>query len=99
MQSSPKDIENWEQDEDVLDTWSFILALAIGYTGGRDDAMEEKVGLFLSASTSVTVPDIIFFLGSSNDYGGCLNLKERSYKPNQLIPEDEISSQIPFKNV
>lgn len=52
----PKDIENWRQDEDVLDTWasSWLWAHAIFKT---DD--ERKY--YYPTNTLVTGPDIIFF--------------------------------------
>lgn len=52
----PKDIENWTQDEDVLDTWasSWIWAHAIFRT-------EEERKYYYPTSILVTAPDIIFF--------------------------------------
>ncbi|MCZ6702566.1 MAG: valine--tRNA ligase [Ignavibacteria bacterium] len=52
----PKDIENWNQDEDVLDTWSssWLWAHAIFST-------EEERKYYYPTSTLVTGPDIIFF--------------------------------------
>ena len=52
----PKDLQNWRQDEDVLDTWasSWLLAHAIFKT---DD--ERKY--YYPTNTLVTGPDIIFF--------------------------------------
>jgi valyl-tRNA synthetase len=52
----PKDLENWIQDEDVLDTWasSWLWAHAIFPT------MEEQ-DYYYPTNTLVTAPDIIFF--------------------------------------
>ncbi|MCH6573701.1 MAG: valine--tRNA ligase [Bacteroidetes bacterium] len=52
----PKDIANWKQDEDVLDTWasSWLWAHAIFKT-------EEERKYYYPTSTLVTGPDIIFF--------------------------------------
>ncbi len=52
----PKDIENYTQDEDVLDTWasSWIWAHAIFRT-------EEERKYYYPTSILVTAPDIIFF--------------------------------------
>ncbi|GBD87743.1 valine--tRNA ligase [bacterium BMS3Abin03] len=52
----PEDIENWRQDEDVLDTWasSWLWAHAIFRT-------EEEQNYYYPTSTLVTGPDIIFF--------------------------------------
>lgn len=52
----PKDIENWKQDEDVLDTWasSWLWAHAIFRS-------EEERKYYYPTDTLVTGPDIIFF--------------------------------------
>lgn len=52
----PKDIENWIQDDDVLDTWasSWIWAHAIFRT-------DEERKYYYPTSILVTAPDIIFF--------------------------------------
>lgn len=52
----PKDIENWRQDEDVLDTWasSWLWAHAIFKT-------EAERKYYYPTNTLVTAPDIIFF--------------------------------------
>ncbi len=52
----PQDIENWTQDEDVLDTWasSWLWAHAIFRT-------EEERKYYYPTNTLVTAPDIIFF--------------------------------------
>ena len=99
-ETPPKDIENWEQDEDVLDTWASSWLWPLATLGWPDeDAMEEKgLDYFYPTSTLVTGPDIIFFWVARMIMAG-LEFKGRSYKPNQLIPEDEIPSKIPFKNV
>jgi valyl-tRNA synthetase len=52
----PKDVENWIQDEDVLDTWasSWLWAHAIFPTKKEQD-------YYYPTNTLVTAPDIIFF--------------------------------------
>jgi len=52
----PKDIENWRQDEDVLDTWasSWLWAQDVFTT-------QEELEYYYPTSTLVTGPDIIFF--------------------------------------
>ena len=52
----PKDLENWKQDDDVLDTWasSWLWAHGIFRT-------EEERKYYYPTSTLVTGPDIIFF--------------------------------------
>ena len=53
----PEDIENWEQDPDVLDTWfsSWLWPFAV-----HNWPEEEKTNYY-PTSTLVTGPDIIFF--------------------------------------
>ena len=55
--SSPKDIENWEQDNDVLDTWfsSWLWPFAVH---GWPDVKTTK---YFPTNALVTGPDIIFF--------------------------------------
>src|SRR5690606_19873494 len=52
----PQDIENWRQDEDVLDTWasSWLWAYDVFKT-------DEEQKYYYPTDTLVTAPDIIFF--------------------------------------
>lgn len=59
-EEAPKDIENWEQDNDVLDTW-FSSALWPFTTMGWPDIDEEDFKRYFPTSTLVTGYDIIFF--------------------------------------
>src|ERR1035437_1442039 len=52
----PSDIENWNQDEDVLDTWSSSWLWA--YDVFRTD---NEQNYYYPTDTLVTAPDIIFF--------------------------------------
>ena len=57
--NGPEDIENWDQEKDVLDTWasSWIWPLGVhNWPHGSKDI--EK---FYPTNTLVTGPDIIFF--------------------------------------
>ncbi|RRK11141.1 valine--tRNA ligase [Lactiplantibacillus garii] len=56
----PKDIENWEQDPDVLDTW-FSSALWPFSTMGWPDEDAEDFKRYFPTNTLVTGYDIIFF--------------------------------------
>ncbi|MFO8070140.1 MAG: valine--tRNA ligase [Alkalibacterium sp.] len=58
--SAPKDSENWEQDNDVLDTW-FSSALWPFSTMGWPNEDEEDFKKYFPTSTLVTGYDIIFF--------------------------------------
>ena len=59
-EDAPKDIENWTQDEDVLDTW-FSSALWPFSTMGWPDEENEDFKRYFPTSTLVTGYDIIFF--------------------------------------
>jgi len=55
----PEDIENWEQDEDVLDTWFSSWLWPFGVHGWPDN--EKLVKQYYPSDILVTGPDIIFF--------------------------------------
>ena len=98
--SGPSDPENWDQDEDVLDTWasSWLWPLA---TLGWPDAQEmEQKGFnyFYPTSVLVTGPDIIFFWVARMIMAG-IEFDGRSYKPDQQIPSSELPERVPFKHV
>ncbi|MFC3040025.1 valine--tRNA ligase [Virgibacillus xinjiangensis] len=57
---APKDLENWEQDEDVLDTW-FSSALWPFSTMGWPDEDAEDFKRYFPTDVLVTGYDIIFF--------------------------------------
>ncbi|WP_121639629.1 valine--tRNA ligase [Virgibacillus sp. Bac330] len=57
---APDDIENWEQDEDVLDTW-FSSALWPFSTMGWPDVEAEDYKRYFPTGVLVTGYDIIFF--------------------------------------
>ncbi|WP_100405010.1 valine--tRNA ligase [Bacillus solitudinis] len=57
---APSDIENWKQDEDVLDTW-FSSALWPFSTMGWPNEESEDFKHFYSTNVLVTGYDIIFF--------------------------------------
>jgi valyl-tRNA synthetase len=59
----PSDPENWEQEEDVLDTWASSWIWPLATMGWPDAGAMEKAGFdyFYPTSTLVTGPDIIFF--------------------------------------
>ncbi|GAJ26092.1 valyl-tRNA synthetase [Liquorilactobacillus sucicola DSM 21376 = JCM 15457] len=59
-EEAPKDIENWEQDPDVLDTW-FSSALWPFSTMGWPDENAADFKRYFPTDTLVTGYDIIFF--------------------------------------
>ncbi len=59
-EEAPEDIENWEQDTDVLDTW-FSSALWPFSTMGWPDTESDDFKRYFPTDTLVTGYDIIFF--------------------------------------
>jgi len=59
----PADPENWEQEDDVLDTWASSWIWPLATLGWPDPAEMAKAGFdrFYPTTTLVTGPDIIFF--------------------------------------
>ena len=60
QEEAPEDIENWEQDPDVLDTW-FSSALWPFSTMGWPDTDSEDFKRYFPTNALVTGYDIIFF--------------------------------------
>ena len=60
---APPDPENWEQEEDVLDTWASSWIWPLATLGWPDAAAMQGAGFdyFYPTSVLVTAPDIIFF--------------------------------------
>ena len=71
----PKDIENWHQDDDVLDTWasSWLWAQDV-FTDKRDQKYYYPTDLL------VTAPDIIFFWVARMIIAGLHFMKEIPFK-------------------
>jgi valyl-tRNA synthetase len=78
-QEAPKDIENWTQDDDVLDTW-FSSALWPFSTMGWPDEDAEDFKRFYPTSALVTGYDIIFFWVSRMIFQGLEFTGERPFK-------------------
>ena len=99
-ETPPSDIDNWEQDDDVLDTWASSWLWPLATMGWPDeDGMEEKgLDYFYPTSSLVTGPDIIFFWVARMIMAG-LEFKGRAYKSEKTIPDSEIPERIPFKDV
>jgi valyl-tRNA synthetase len=75
----PSDIENWEQDKDVLDTW-FSSALWPFSTMGWPDSESEDFKRFYPTAALVTGYDIIFFWVSRMIFQGLEFTGERPFK-------------------
>ncbi|WP_431027348.1 valine--tRNA ligase [Lysinibacillus sp. LZ02] len=76
---APADVENWTQDEDVLDTW-FSSALWPFSTMGWPDTENEEFKRYYPTNTLVTGYDIIFFWVSRMIFQGKEFTGERPFK-------------------
>jgi valyl-tRNA synthetase len=96
----PKNPENWEQDEDVLDTWASSWLWPLATLGWPDEDEMSKQGLdyFYPTSALVTGPDIIFFWVARMIMAG-LEFHGTQREPGEKIPESEIPEKIPFRDV
>ncbi|MGI1827293.1 valine--tRNA ligase [Ligilactobacillus salivarius] len=82
-EEAPEDIENWEQDSDVLDTW-FSSALWPFSTMGWPDTESPDFKRYFPTNTLVTGYDIIFFWVSRMIFQSVKFTKRRPFK-NVLI--------------
>jgi len=87
----PADPENWEQEEDVLDTWASSWLWPFATMGWPDEAAMKEQGLstFYPTSTLVTGPDIIFFWVARMIMAGL----------EYMNPGAPVGERVPFKNV
>ena len=87
----PADPENWEQEEDVLDTWASSWLWPFATLGWPDaDAMKrDGFDYFYPTSTLVTGPDIIFFWVARMIMAGLEFVR----------PGEPLERRIPFKHV
>ena len=98
--NAPDDIDNWEQDEDVLDTWASSWLWPLATLGWPDQSAMEEKGLdyFYPTSALVTGPDIIFFWVARMIMAG-LEFRAENKGADSLLTDSEISERIPFKEV
>ncbi|MDA0797483.1 MAG: valine--tRNA ligase, partial [Chloroflexi bacterium] len=97
----PEDPENWEQDEDVLDTWASSWLWPLATMGWPDKDLMEKEGLntYYPTSTLVTGPDIIFFWVARMIMAGLQFHNGREEDDQSELSSEEIRKSIPFKDV
>lgn len=93
----PPDPENWEQEEDVLDTWASSWLWPFATLGWPDEETADQRGLdfFYPTSVLVTGFDILFFWVARMIIAG---LEFRGEAKESLSPE-EIRERIPFQDV
>lgn len=87
----PSDPENWNQEDDVLDTWASSWLWPFATLGWPDRAEMEKAGFdyFYPTTTLVTGPDIIFFWVARMIMAGLEFTR----------PGEPVARRIPFRNV
>ncbi len=87
----PADPENWEQEEDVLDTWASSWLWPFATLGWPDPEEEKKQGLdyFYPTRALVTGPDIIFFWVARMIMAGLQFMR----------PGEPVERRIPFRDV
>lgn len=88
----PSDPENWEQDEDVLDTWFSSWLWPFAIQGWPDTAAMQRLKIkdCYPTHTLVTGPDIIFFWVTR------MIIASLEFNPLQA---QTLEGAIPFKNV
>ena len=93
----PNDIEQWEQDPDVLDTWasSYLWPMVnLGWPNPNDEQIKE-MNMWYPTSTLVTGFDIIFFWVARMIMAGLELFGENK----DDLKDDDIRERIPFNNV
>ena len=78
-EQAPKDIENWEQDEDVLDTW-FSSALWPFSTLGWPNESADDFKRYYPTNALITGYDIIFFWVARMIFQGLEFTERRPFK-------------------
>lgn len=93
----PTDKENWEQDEDVLDTWFSSWLWPFSTFGWPNEEAMKSLGFnyFFPTNDLVTGPDIIFFWVTRMIIASLELVGEEK----KHLTIEEIKQRIPFKNV
>lgn len=93
----PADPENWEQDEDVLDTWasSYLWPFATFGWPNTDEKTQRELDYFFPTSMLVTGFDIIFFWVARMIMASL----ELTGENKESLTDEEIEKRIPFKDI
>ncbi len=93
----PSDPENWEQEEDVLDTWasSYLWPMANLGWPEPDEGQQRELDFWYPTSVLVTGFDIIFFWVARMIMAGL----ELYGEAEERLTDAEIEARIPFRNV
>jgi valyl-tRNA synthetase len=94
----PSDAENWEQDDDVLDTWfsSWLWPFATLGWPDAEDMKKRGFAQWYPTSDLVTGPDIIFFWVARMIMAG---LEFTGNGQEGELSSEEIQKRLPFRNV
>jgi valyl-tRNA synthetase len=89
--AGPPDPQNWEQEEDVLDTWASSWLWPFATLGWPDAAAQRSAGMdtFYPTRTLVTGPDIIFFWVARMIMAGLEFVR----------PGEPLERRVPFRDV
>lgn len=95
--NGPADPDNWDQEEDVLDTWASSWLWPFATMGWPNLANKENKDLnfFYPTNDLVTAPDIIFFWVARMIMAGLEFMGPEKKK----LATKEIKERIPFRNV
>ena len=93
----PPDPDNWEQEDDVLDTWASSWLWPFATMGWPNPSNEESdvLNFFYPPDDLVTAPDIIFFWVARMIMAGLEFMGPEKEK----LTSEEIKERIPFRNV
>lgn len=93
----PSDLHNWEQEDDVLDTWASSWLWPFATLGWPDEKDMNSHGFYKFYPTNdlVTGPDIIFFWVARMIVAGL----EFTGPPKETLEDEELPKRIPFSNV
>ena len=92
----PSDITNWEQDNDVLDTWASSWLWCLATIGWRKPGeTTEELKHWYPTGALATGPDIIFLWVARMIIAGL----ELHGPEKKTLTDDEIRARIPFKRV
>lgn len=93
----PADPENWEQDDDVLDTWasSYLWPFATFGWPNQDPKTLKELEYFFPTSVLVTGFDIIFFWVARMIMASL----ELMGEDKKTLTDDEIAMRIPFRDI
>jgi len=93
----PDDPENWEQEEDVLDTWasSWLWPFATMGWPEPNEKQKQDLDFFYPTSDLVTGPDIIFFWVARMIIAGLEFMGDEK----ETLTKREMAERIPFHNV